>query len=131
MYVIGVDFDGTIVEHRYPAIGPEMPGAFEVLKELKAAGHKLVLWTCREDFGHNINRRYLTDAVEFCRENGVEFDAVNETIPEHDFRYGETLTRKPHCHYYIDDAIVGGFIGWSAIRHYFFGEGSNNDNQID
>lgn len=117
--VIAVDFDGTIVEHKYPKIGEPMPGAFKVLKELQAAGHKLILWTCREDFGHNINKQYLSEAVQFCEQHGVVFDAVNETIPEHDFRCEKTLKRKPHCHYYIDDAIVGGFPGWDAIRRFF------------
>ena len=47
--LICVDFDGTIVEHRYPAIGPALPHAFDVLKALQGAGHRLVLFTCRED----------------------------------------------------------------------------------
>jgi hypothetical protein len=25
---IAIDFDGTIVEHRFPEIGPEVPGEF-------------------------------------------------------------------------------------------------------
>ena len=45
---IAVDFDGTIVEHRYPNIGKERPFAFDVLKKLQKEGHKLILWTARE-----------------------------------------------------------------------------------
>lgn len=30
--IIAVDFDGTIVEHRYPEIGREIPFAVETLK---------------------------------------------------------------------------------------------------
>ena len=30
--IIAVDFDGTIVEHRYPKIGEERPFAIETLK---------------------------------------------------------------------------------------------------
>ena len=46
--VIAVDFDGTIVEHRYPAIGKELPFAIETLQKLASEGHRLILWTVRE-----------------------------------------------------------------------------------
>lgn len=117
--MILVDFDGTIAEHKYPRIGDPLPYAFETLQALKAAGCKLILWTCREDDGHNINRRFLTDAVQFCKDHGVEFDTVNETIKEEDFRSETQLKRKPYAHYQIDDAIVGGFPGWLAIAEFF------------
>ena len=45
---IAVDFDGTIVEHRYPNIGKERPFAFDVLKKLQEEGHKLTLWPAPE-----------------------------------------------------------------------------------
>lgn len=93
-----IDFDGTIVEHKFPEIGQPLPYAFEVLRTLKAAGNKLILWTCRED---SPRRKYLTEAVEFCLANGVVFDAVNEALPN-DFRE-DGLKRKPHAHYHIDD----------------------------
>lgn len=111
-----IDFDGTIVEHRFPEIGEPLPEAFEVLKELKEAGWKLILWTCREDDGYKIDRQYLAAAVEFCRENGVEFDAVNGPLKEHDFRPEHTLRRKPYGHCYIDDRNLGGFPGWNVVR---------------
>lgn len=37
--VIAVDFDGTIVEHKYPEIGNEMMFAFPTLKALQSKGH--------------------------------------------------------------------------------------------
>ena len=33
--IIAVDFDGTIVEHKYPEIGRELPFAIETLKKLQ------------------------------------------------------------------------------------------------
>lgn len=111
-----IDFDGTIVEHCFPNIGNPLPEAFEVLKELKEAGWRLILWTCREDEGYNINKRYLTDAVEYCRENGVVFDAVNEADLETEFRPESGLKRKVFGHVYIDDRNLGGFPGWAAVR---------------
>lgn len=111
-----IDFDGTIVSHQYPAIGDPLPDAFRVMKKLKMVGWKLILWTCREDEGHNINKQYLKEAVAFCKENGVEFDAVNEGILEDDFRSNKTPNRKPYAHYHIDDRNLGGFPGWDVVE---------------
>ena len=41
--VIAVDFDGTIVEHKYPQIGKEIPFAIATLKKLQAERHLLIL----------------------------------------------------------------------------------------
>jgi hypothetical protein len=112
-----IDFDGTIVQHKFPAVGETMPEAFEVMKELRAAGWVLVLWTCRENDGHKINRQFLKDAVDFCGENGIEFDGVNETPVEFEFRQEEgCLRRKAYGDVYIDDRNLGGFPGWPAVR---------------
>ena len=62
--IIAVDFDGTIVEHRYPEIGREKPFAFDTLKMLQKEGHRLILWTVRED-------KLLEEAVDFCRQHGI------------------------------------------------------------
>jgi hypothetical protein len=113
--------DGTIVEFAFPGIGKPLDGAFETMKDLKKAGYKLVLWTCREDEGYRIDRQFLTQAVEFCRENGVEFDGVNETLPEDEFRPDGVLKRKPHCQCVIDDRNLGGFPGWDFVRKELLG----------
>ena len=67
--VIAVDFDGTIVENRYPEIGQERPFAIDTLKMLINDHHRLVLWSCREG-------QLLDDAINWCRERGVEFYAA-------------------------------------------------------
>ena len=64
--IIAVDFDGTIVEHRYPEIGREIPFAVETLKKLIEDRHQLILWSVREG-------RLLDEAVEWCRQRGGEF----------------------------------------------------------
>ena len=63
---IAVDFDGTIVEHRYPRIGKEIPFAIATLRRLQEEGHKIVLWSVREGV-------LLDEAVEWCRQQGLEF----------------------------------------------------------
>ena len=104
---IAVDFDGTIVEHRYPAIGKELPFAFDTLKALQKKRHQLILWTYRSG-------RELDEAVEYCRQNGIEFYAVNKSYPEEMF--DEYLaSRKIEADLFIDDRNVGGFPGWGEI----------------
>lgn len=103
---IAVDFDGTIVEHQYPKIGREMLFAFDTLKALHKKGHRLILWTYRTG-------RLLDEAVEYCRQNGVEFYAVNKSFPEE--LVDAKSPRKIDADIFIDDRNVGGFPGWGEI----------------
>ena len=73
--IIAVDFDGTIVEHKYPKIGSEIPFATDTLKMLIKDGHQLILWSVREG-------DLLQEAVDWCHERGVDFWAVNKDYPE-------------------------------------------------
>ena len=104
--VIGVDFDGTIVEDKYPEIGKEIPFATETLKMLIKNHHRLILWTVREG-------KYLEDAVNWCRERGVEFYAVNSNYPEEQPEH-ETA-RKLVADLWIDDRNLGGLPDWGVI----------------
>ena len=103
---IAVDFDGTIVEHKYPAIGEELLFAIETLKELQRQQYQLVLWTFRAG-------KELEEAVEFCRRRGLEFYAVNKNYPEE--VYDNSISRKINADIYIDDRNIGGFPGWQVI----------------
>ena len=104
--LIAVDFDGTIVEHRYPAIGKEIPFATDTLRRLMAQHHRLILWTIRKG-------RLLDEAVEWCRERGVEFYAVNQNYPEEEWTEGGE--RKIRYDIVIDDRNIGGLPDWGAI----------------
>lgn len=106
MLKIAVDFDGTIVEDRYPGIGKPQLFAFETLKALQQQQHQLILWTVREG-------QPLQEAVDFCRKHGVEFYAVNKNFPEEELEPGQS--RKLNVDYFIDDRSAGGFLGWSKI----------------
>lgn len=110
--IIAVDFDGTIVEHRYPHIGKEIPFAIVTLKQLQAEHHQLILWTVREG-------KLLDEAVEFCRERGLEFYAVNSNYPEeHAKENPSTPCRKLKADLFIDDRNVGGLPGLgSSLRN--------------
>ena len=108
MKIIAVDFDGTIVEHRYPSIGKELPFAIDTLRQLAAEGHRLILWTVREG-------QYLDDAVEFCRSRGLEFYAVNRDYPEEEPERNNRFTRKLKADLWIDDRNLGGLPDWGTI----------------
>ncbi len=103
---IAIDFDGTIAEHRFPEIGGAVPGAFSWMKKWQEADAVLILWTLRSDEHGKDMEDYgpvLTQAVEFCRANGIEFAGINEG-PEYGWR---TSSPKVAAEVYIDDAAFG------------------------
>jgi hydroxymethylpyrimidine pyrophosphatase-like HAD family hydrolase len=104
---IAGDFDGTIVEDQYPAIGKEKRFAFMTLKALQKEGHQLILWTYRSG-------DFLEEAVEFCRQNGVEFYAVNRSYPEEVLDESQ-MSRKIRADVFIDDRNIGGFVEWGKV----------------
>lgn len=106
--VIAVDFDGTIVEHKYPAIGQEIPFATETLKMLIQERHKLILWSVREG-------ELLDEAVKWCKERGVEFYAVNRDYPEETREGNNHFSRKLKADLFIDDRNIGGLPDWGMI----------------
>lgn len=104
--IIAIDFDGTIVEHRYPSIGRIRPFAFEAMKALQSKNHRLILWSYRSG-------KELEEAVEFCRSNGVEFYAINKNYPEEEWNNNDS--RKILADIYIDDRNLGGIPSWGEI----------------
>lgn len=96
MAVIAVDFDGTIVEHRYPEIGPEVPGAFSTLQALVDAGHEIILWTIRDG-------EHRKAAADYVRGNGIPLLGVNHNPQQKEW----STSPKVYAHTYIDDAALG------------------------
>ncbi len=106
---IAVDFDGTIVEHQYPKIGPEIPFAIDTLKMLIKDRHRLILWTVREG-------QLLDEAVQWCHERGVDFYAVNREYPEETVHNNQHFSRKLSAvDVWIDDRNIGGLPDWGTI----------------
>ena len=100
-YVIAVDFDGTLCEYAFPKIGEQKQHhkeLLELLVTMRKNGHKLILWTCRGD-----NEEYpcLSEAVHWCRKQGLEFDAINENIKGTKKLSG--TSPKVLADYYLDD----------------------------
>ena len=106
--IIAVDFDGTIVEHKYPEIGNEIPFATDTLKMLIKDHHRVILWSVREG-------KLLEDAVNWCKERGVEFYAVNRDYPEESVENNQHFSRKLKADVWIDDRNLGGLPDWGTI----------------
>ena len=96
--IIAVDFDGTLCYSNWPELGEPNQALIAYLKNWKNNGNKLILWTCRIGDA-------LSKAVEWCQNQGLEFDAVNDNLPEIVEYYGSN-SRKITCDYYIDDRMM-------------------------
>ena len=70
--------------------------------------HKLILWSVREG-------KLLDEAVEWCRERGVEFYAGNRDYPEETTKNNPHFSRKLKVDLFIDDRNVGGLPDWGTI----------------
>lgn len=105
---IAVDFDGTIVEDRYPEIGREVPFATQTLRMLaEQHHHRIILWTVREG-------ESLQEALDWCTQRGVEFFAVNKDYPE-ESDDKQNYSRKIKADIFIDDRNICGVPDWGVI----------------
>ena len=98
--IIAVDFDGTLVEDRFPEIGAQKYETWERLYDWKVKNPegRVILWTCRTG-------KTLKAAVDYCAKRGLHFDAINDNIDEVKIRYGENA-RKVYANEYWDDRAV-------------------------
>ena len=96
--VIATDFDGTLCESVWPGIGAPNTELIEALKKRRTEGDKIILWTCRED-------ERLQEALEWCKAQGLEFDAVNDNLQEKKDLWGNN-PRKIAADVYIDDKAI-------------------------
>lgn len=114
--VIAVDFDGTIVEHKFPDVGDPVPMAIDTLLDLQDLGVQIILWTMRSGEG-------LSAAINYLEFSGVKLWGINEN-PEQ-----KSWSRSPKAYapLYIDDAAFGcpvivpgegrPYVNWAVIRH--------------
>ena len=109
--IIAMDFDGTIVENRWPDIGPLIPRAKRLLDRFVRSGGKVIIWTCREG-------ESLKAAKQFLDSHKIPYHAINEHLPEQIEKYGND-PRKIGAQMYIDDMANAG-IDWIAIENKLF-----------
>lgn len=100
--IIAVDFDGTLVDHRYPDIGQPVPNALEWLKRWQELEAKIILWTMRCNRVHEGNFSLL-DAQSWLLERGIIPLGINENPEQENW----TSSPKAYAHLYVDDAAYG------------------------
>lgn len=114
--IIAVDFDGTCVEHDYPAVGMDVEGAVDVLRALNRKGHRLILFTMRSG-------AKLEAAVKWFRDRKIELWDVNHNPEQREW----TESPKVYADIYIDDSSLGcpvmfidgvrrPVVNWSKVR---------------
>ncbi len=116
---IAVDFDGTVVEHRYPDIGQEAPFAVDTLKWLISNGHNIILFTMRSGY-------HLGQAIDWFSEKEIQLYGVQYNPTQAKW----SQSNKCYAQLYIDDAAFGcplilpkGFyrpcVDWIKVKEYF------------
>ena len=126
-YYIVLDFDGTVVKHRYPAVGEDI-GAVPVLKRLVANGHNLLLSTMRSNNSDGVDT--LQPALDWFNQRDIPLYGINENPSQKEW----TASPKVYGNIYIDDAALGAplktdgsdappFIDWgmAAIHLFYYG----------
>lgn len=120
--IIAVDFDGTCVTHEFPLIGKDI-GAVPVLKDLVAAGHKLILWTMRDDKVDKPEDNHLEQAVLWFGQHDIPLWGIQKNPTQKHW----SKSPKAYAQLYIDDAALGcplrmepdverPFVDWRAVR---------------
>lgn len=112
-YIFAVDFDNTLIKgNTWPDVNGEMNiPMINYLQMEQARGTKVILWTSRAG-------QPLQDAIDLCKSYGLEFDAVNENIPEIIKAYGND-SRKISADRYIDDrAVDPGGVAWTLFTDF-------------
>ena len=100
--IYAIDFDGTIVEDKWPDIGKAKQEVVDFILDIQTRGDKWILWTMRE--GERLDR-----AVEWLARHWLRPDAVNDNLPELKHEFGNN-PRKVFADVYIDDRNAGGVV---------------------
>ena len=109
--LISIDFDGTIVREAWPDIGSPLPGALAAIRKLHAAGHTIIINSCRAGAPEQAMKHWLAEHLDGC------IDYINENDPERCARFGGD-TRKISADLYIDDKnIFADGIHWTEILY--------------
>ena len=121
-YDIVLDFDGTVVKHRYPDIGEDV-GAIPVLRRLVKNGHRLILCSMRSRNSDGVDT--LQPAIQWFKDNNIPLYGINENPDQKEW----TSSPKIYGEIYIDDAAIGAplkkddsdappFIDWGVVSLY-------------
>jgi hypothetical protein len=106
--IFAIDFDGTIIEDKFPAMGDQRPLACDTIRRLQSDGHKFILWTCRCG-------PQLVEALMWLTDNGILPDAVNCNV----IATPGWGIPKIYADVYLDDRSFPAFTGWEAVREKY------------
>lgn len=112
---VAIDFDGTISQLKsHPEFGPPLMFAPDVIREIKAHGGEIAIWTCRCDEDESKVKSFL-------EQHNIPFDYFNEPFPS----YLEEFSGNPRkicADIYIDDKSIHseGIIDWLEINSKLF-----------
>lgn len=108
MPVISIDFDGVIVEDKYPEIGDPISGAIETINEWYDAGYWIIINSCRE------SGKEWIDMFDFLRRE-ISYHELNDNLDWRIEKYG-TDPRKIGADIYIDDHNIETV--WSGVNKF-------------
>lgn len=112
--IIAFDFDGTITRYNeYPKCGELRPGIQECINDLYRAGHKIIIFTCR-DVQHVSQLEAYIDMVNYLRKNHIQFTIINRNAnPVAQFN-----PIKPYWNILVDDSALGFDENWTGSDIY-------------
>lgn len=111
---IALDLDGTMIEKRWPELGPWFPGAITTLRELIDEGHYLYVYSARLSPNHPSGDP-KEPALLIQQTHAVRELLDDAGLPEIDIWFGEG---KPFWHLLVDDRAMwfpGRPGSWSKI----------------
>lgn len=117
---IAVDFDGTLCDQAFPAIGAIKAGAREALAMFRKLGFWVIIWSCRtchwdyDIYGGDRNeptleRIRVKEMIAWLDANGIEYDEIDDGS-----------RGKPGADYYIDDKGIRFVDNWEDIAMGIF-----------
>ncbi|MCK4357829.1 MAG: hypothetical protein KAW92_03675 [Candidatus Cloacimonetes bacterium] len=107
---VAIDFDGTIVENKYPKIGPLKDNAVHAINLLKELGCYIIITSCRTNstlYPSLLARANQAQIMQmFLIKNGIPFDEVDDGCQ------GKVV-----ADVYIDDHAIRFEDNWNEIVH--------------
>ena len=107
-FCVAIDFDGTIVEDKYPNMGFLKENVVSAINLLKELGCHIIITSCRTNslIHSSITERKIQKQLmeNFLRQNNILFDEVD------DGTYGKVV-----ANVYIDDRAVRFENNWEEI----------------
>lgn len=116
---VAIDFDGTLCDHEYPAIGKIKPGAREALEAIRKSGYRIIIWSCRtcnwatdvfgvDENSSTLERKHVQAMIAWLKDNQIPYDEIDDGTKG-----------KPMADIYIDDKAIRFRDNWDEIKSAF------------